>query len=70
MLSVKGVYQDGTITQLEPIPFLNKKEVVVTFIKKLKRNKAIAKSIKGILAGKLKFDEDDFIEAKKIWDLE
>jgi len=32
MLSVKGIYQDGTITLLEPIPFLNKKEVVVTFI--------------------------------------
>lgn len=69
MLSVKGVHQDGTITLLEPIPFLNKKEVVVTFIEETKKeNKAIAKSLKGILAGKLKFDEDDFIEAKKIWD--
>ncbi len=69
MLSVKGVYKDGTITLLEPIPFLHKKEVVVTFIEETKKeNKAIAKSLKGILAGKLKFDDDDFIEAKKIWD--
>ena len=69
MLSVKGLYQNGSVILLEPVPFLKSLDVLVTFIEKDEKeaiNKK-SKSLKGILSGKYKFEEKDLEEAKKIW---
>ena len=60
--TIKGIYENGTLTLLEPVPGIEKSEVMVTF---LDNEKSITTQKKGMKLGSLegKFSlPDDFNE--------
>ena len=45
MLSVKGIYENGKVHLLEPIPFEKRVKVIVTVLDEMNREEAEAKEI-------------------------
>ncbi len=67
MLSVKGIYSNGRVEPLEPVPFKDYKKVIITFIDEEMSAKSNISAM-GALNGKFDFTDEEIKDAKKIWE--
>ena len=59
LTSIKGIYENGRLTLLEPAPNVEKAEVLVTFLEEAGNNYSAKRGVKlGSLEGKYSLPDD------------
>jgi hypothetical protein len=58
MLAIKGIYDGTVITPLEPVPFDEETDVIITFLKEVKKTKSKTdwRKLKGSAKGEQMLD--------------